>query len=248
MCPVRAVVFDFGNTLATVVRDWDEIIAEGAAAMEAFLRKNGMEKLPANFPARWMDARKFAAQKSAREMEEHKAEDTLAFLLQFVGYPKADCALLTRAVEVFFQPEVAAYRPHPDAVATLRALHEQGYRLAVLSNATHDPLVQNLVDSLGFRPYLDVVVTSAAIEYRKPRPEAFNAVLDRWDIPGYEAVMVGDTVPEDIRGAQDVGMWAILANMTPNPQNEPFANLFVPDATVTCLSEVIPIITEWDTA
>ncbi|MCC7353208.1 MAG: HAD family hydrolase [Anaerolineae bacterium] len=247
MCPVRAVVFDFGNTLATVDRDWDDIIAEGAAAMAAFLRQNGMENLPENFPARWIDARKFAAQKSAREMEEHKAEDTLAFLLQFVGYPKADRELVARAIEVFFAPEVAAHRPYPDTLATLRALREEGYRLGALSNATHDPLVQGLIDGMGLRPYLDTVVTSAAIEFRKPRPEAFNAVLDRWDVPGYEAVMVGDTVPVDIRGAQDVGMWAILANMTPNPENEPFANLFVPDATVTCLSEVIPIIAEWNT-
>jgi putative hydrolase of the HAD superfamily len=44
----------------------------------------------------------------------------------------------------------------------------------------------------------------------KPHPTIFQAALDLLDVKPADAVMVGDSVEEDIEGAQAMGMRAIL--------------------------------------
>lgn len=98
----------------------------------------------------------------------------------------------------------------------------------------------------GARALVDPVLLSATTGIRKPQPDAYQALLDLWDIPGYEAVMVGDRIEEDIRGALEAEMWAVLTNMVAQPVNECLLRRFPPDATITRLPDIVPIIEAWD--
>ncbi|MCS7220215.1 MAG: HAD family hydrolase [Anaerolineae bacterium] len=241
---IQAVFFDFGDTLTTLQCSWQEVMTEGAVRMAQWLRVQGLS-LPADFAEQWLAARRFAAQKARQEQEEHTADDTLAFLLQFHGHGKLGRDLIQQAVDVFFAPEREQRVLLPGARETLATLHERGYRLGVISNATSDHLIQGEIDRLGLRPYLALVLTSAAVTWRKPRPEIFQLALARLDVLGYEAVMVGDSLEMDVKGAQDAQMWAIWADIVPNPENDPWRGSVVPDAIIHELPEVVPIIEKW---
>jgi putative hydrolase of the HAD superfamily len=94
-----------------------------------------------------------------------------------------------------------------DTCPALERLRRSGWRHAILSN--HCPELPDLVDGLGLAGYFDVVLTSAAIGFEKPHPEAFAIALRELGDP--ETVwMVGDSVEADIAGARRAGIPGIL--------------------------------------
>jgi len=100
-----------------------------------------------------------------------------------------------------------AYTVTEDAIEAFALALEGGWRNAVLSN--HVPELPDLVQALGLDTYFAATFTSARIGYEKPNPAAFTTALtclgdpsDRW--------MIGDKIDVDVRGAQLVGIPAIL--------------------------------------
>ena len=83
---VWGIIFDFDHTLAYPERSLDELMEQGAREAEAYMRSTGMT-FPDEFWNNIIEARRFAAKKSADENEEHIADDAMSFLLQFFGYP-----------------------------------------------------------------------------------------------------------------------------------------------------------------
>ncbi|MFO7635653.1 MAG: HAD family hydrolase, partial [Caldilinea sp.] len=216
---VRGILFDFDDTLATLTRPLDELMAEGARSADAYMRSTGMA-LPEAFDAKIVEARRFAEEKSAEEQEEHLADDAMSFLLQFFGYPasRMDPAVLQRAVDIFYAPEMTAWVLRPGVHATLAALQAAGYKLALLTNYNCDRVFQRTVDYLGLRRYFDLCLSSSSVEYRKPDPSFLQIALDRWDCLAYEAVVVGDSLLEDIRGGIELGAQTVLVTGATHPQ------------------------------
>jgi FMN phosphatase YigB (HAD superfamily) len=58
--------------------------------------------------------------------------------------------------------------------------------------------------------FFQVRVYSCAFGVAKPNPRIFRAALDRLSVTASRSVYVGDKLKVDIRGAQNVGMRAIL--------------------------------------
>jgi HAD superfamily hydrolase (TIGR01509 family) len=247
---VRGVLFDFGDTLATLTRPLDELMAEGARAADAYMRAAGMT-LPENFHNSIVEARRFAEEKSAEEAEEHLADDAMSFLLQFFGYPasRLDPAVLQRAVDLFYAPEMTAWKLRPGVHETLQTLHRAGYKLALLTNYNCDRVFQRTVDYLQLRPYFDLCLSSASVEYRKPDPRFLQIALDRWDALPYETVVVGDSLPEDIRAGIDLGAQTVLVRGATGAQvqhdNARHAGDLLPDAAIDELAALPGIIRAW---
>ncbi len=250
---VQGVIFDFDHTLATLARPLDELLLAGAQAAEAYMRSTGME-LPPDFAVNIVEARRFAEEKSAEEKEEHLADDALSFLLQFFGYPasRMDPAVLQRAVDIFYAQEMTAWRLRPGALELLQTLQRQGYRLALLANYNCDRVFQRTVDYLGIRPFFDVCLCSASVEFRKPDERYFQIVLDRWDALPYEVVVVGDSLIHDIQGGIELGAQTIWVDMDTSAQvmhdNNTVADQVRPDAVVTDLAAVTQWVATWAAA
>ena len=247
---IHGLIFDFDNTLAHLTRPHDELLEEGARQAEQFMRSTDMT-LPEDFWQNIMEARRFSEEKSEEEMEEHIANDAMSFLLQFFGYPASqmDPAVLTRAVDLFYAPEMTAWAPADGALALLQQLHADGYKLALVANYNCDRAFQRTIDYLGFRPYLDVVIASASVEYRKPDEKLFQLVLDRWDVLPYEVITVGDSLAHDIKGGLDLGTLTVQSLQPTTAQvehdNTQVAEQVKPDATITKLSELPALVAEW---
>lgn len=247
---VRGVIFDFDDTLAVRTRPLDELMAEGARAADAYMRSTGMT-LPEAFDVKIIEARRFAEEKSAEEQEEHLADDAMSFLLQFFGYPasRMEPAVLQRAVDIFYAPEMTAWKLRPDVHAVLEALRVAGYKLALFTNYNCDRVFQRTVDYLGLRRYFDLCLSSAAVEYRKPDPGFLQIALDQWDYLPYEVVVVGDSLHEDIRGGIELGAQTVLVRGATHPQvildNQRLATEIIPDAAIDELSALPAIVREW---
>lgn len=248
---VHGIVFDFDDTLAVLTRPQDELLQQGAREALAYMRSTGME-LPDTFAAHMVDARRFAERKSVDESEEHIADDALSFLLQFFGFPtsRMDPAVLHRAVDIFYAYEMTAWQLRPDAIPTLKRLRELGFHIAVLANYNADRVFQRSIDYLGLRPYLDLCISSAAVEYRKPDPAFFQIALDHWGAMAYEVVVVGDSLKDDVAGAIETGCLSVfLDSGSGAPQvlhdNRLLAASVHPDARIESLSELPALVQEW---
>ena len=243
---IAGVIFDFDDTLATLARPHAELLEEGARNATAYMRSTGMA-LADDFWEHMIDARRFAEQKSEEEQEEHSADDALSFLLQFVGYPisRMNPQVLQRAVDIFYAPEMTAWRLRPGALDLLRGLHGAGYELAVLANYNCDRAFQRAVDFLGIRPYLDLCLASASVEYRKPDARFFQIALDRWLAQPHEVVVVGDSLRHDVAGGLDLGALTVQMTRPGDPEDGDLAAVVKPDAVVDDLAAVAARVAEW---
>jgi putative hydrolase of the HAD superfamily len=95
-----------------------------------------------------------------------------------------------------------------DALPVLEELRAAGLRIAVVSNGIRD-----LTEFVAHhRLDVDAVVDSRSHGRVKPHPTIFQAALDLLGVAAAEAVMVGDSLEEDVEGARALGMRAILVD------------------------------------
>jgi putative hydrolase of the HAD superfamily len=126
---------------------------------------------------------------------------------------------------------------------------KSSYRLGIISNAGDAANVARLMDKGGFRDIFDPILISAALRRRKPSTEVFRLVMQAWDLPADDLVMVGDTLGADILGAQRVGMHQIwLSSQADRPDNLGDAKRIRPELTATTLREVADLVRSLDRA
>jgi len=93
---------------------------------------------------------------------------------------------------------------------TLRKLKEQGYKLAIISDAPKLKAWVRLV-SMGIDEFFDVVITFDDTGKRKPNNLPFRKTLKKMRIKPEEALMVGDSIKRDIIGARTLGIKTVFA-------------------------------------
>ncbi len=110
----------------------------------------------------------------------------------------------------------------PEAKEVLEALKGR-YRLGLLSNNIVE-YARGPLEHLGLERFFDVVVISGEENTRKPEPEIFHRALERIGVAPSEAMMVGDSLLEDVAASKAVGMTAVWVNRSgekPKPEVKP---------------------------
>jgi putative hydrolase of the HAD superfamily len=109
------------------------------------------------------------------------------------------------------------FEAFPDAAPALEDARARGLRLVVVSN--WDASLPDVLARVGLAPLLDGVFSSAQVGARKPDPAIFRAALAGED-PA-RALHVGDSLVEDIEGAQRAGVRSVLIRRDgePGPPN-----------------------------
>ena len=235
--PLAAVIFDLGGTLVYPTSTEEN----NAAHLEAWLRVRGWS--PESGPA-IREAREWMWEMTRKTGRQYTMQEAFRRAFEQIGRPVADTGFLEAAERVFFEPELKGYRAFPEAVPLLRRLQAARIRIGCISNASSHWLIEEIVDRLGFRPYLDPVVSSAGFGRVKPDPEIFRMVLNRWGVEPPRAAMVGDTLEADIGGGREVGMRTIYVTMAPNPNNVYFRHIYS-DAEAATLAEAERILLAW---
>ncbi|MFZ0341402.1 MAG: HAD family hydrolase [Gaiellaceae bacterium] len=196
---MRAVLFDVDFTLA---RPGPELGPEG------YVRAGERHGLTLE-PTRYEAARDAALVDLRRHPElEHDDEIWFRFTERIVRGMGGDadsayaCAVeITRGWERHENFEL--YDDVPDALAWVRSA---GLRVGLVSNSSRD------VGDFARHHGLDVDAGISSFHHGRTKPHAsiFRAVLDLLAVEPAEAVMVGDTIADDIEGALALGMRAIL--------------------------------------
>jgi 2-haloalkanoic acid dehalogenase type II len=184
---------------------------------------------------------------------EYTAEQALTDTLARWGVCFIPDAVLPSAIAKFFEFEALHWVPYPDASETLERLKRSGLKLALLSNATDQAFIEKIAQASGIAEFLDPLLTSAAIGFRKPDPRAFQPILEQWQLPPHQVAMVGDVPSFDILGAHRTGMRAVLIG---NRWDEPLkphgefedAEQMEPDAVIRNLAELPTCLSELDAA
>jgi putative hydrolase of the HAD superfamily len=234
---VRAVIFDWGGTLS-------EYAGVELADMWALAADHLALHLPEDEPALMRHFGAIEERFWARVTGDQRAgtlADIIAEATAELGVDVGE-AILEEAATRYLD----AWTPHvahdPEARATLVALRERGLKIGLLSN-THWPrsFHEHFLERDGLASQIDARLYTSEMEYMKPHASAFRAALDAIEVESAaEAVFVGDRPLDDIHGAQQVGMRAVLR---PNPLVETFE--VQPDATIQRLPELLALIDAW---
>ena len=103
--------------------------------------------------------------------------------------------------------DAASWEGFPDSVPVLRAVHERGLRIGVLSDTGFD--LRPALHRAGLGPYLDVVLFSYELGVCKPAAKSFLTACDRLGAPPEQVLMVGDNPLTD-GGAVGAGLTTLL--------------------------------------
>jgi putative hydrolase of the HAD superfamily len=95
-----------------------------------------------------------------------------------------------------------------DALPVLDELRRSQLRIGLVSNGIRDLTAFVAHHRLD----VDAIVDSRTHGRVKPHPTIFQAALDRLEVDAAAAVMVGDSLVEDVEGARALGMRAILVD------------------------------------
>jgi 2-haloacid dehalogenase len=96
----------------------------------------------------------------------------------------------------------------PDTVAILRQLKEQkGHRLYALTNWSAESFPWAL-ENFDFLHWFEGIVVSGAEKTRKPFPDIYQILFNRYSVDPERAVFIDDNI-KNVVGARDVGMHAI---------------------------------------
>ena len=104
------------------------------------------------------------------------------------------------------------WRLYPEVLQALAALRLLEFRLVVLSNWDRR-LLQTLAD-VRLDPFFEKVYISTLIGYAKPDPGAFHYVMKDLNVSPQEILHIGDSLEEDVLGAQRARIRAIYLNRT----------------------------------
>lgn len=100
---------------------------------------------------------------------------------------------------------------NPEASDILRYLKSRKYKIGVISNTSFSSdTVAMIFDKLGIGKYFDVIVTSCDIGSMKPEKKIFYTTLSLLNEQPNKVVHVGDNYDDDVIGARDIGIHAIL--------------------------------------
>lgn len=112
---------------------------------------------------------------------------------------------------LFGSPEV--WRVYPGTEKILKEIRGKKSFLGIISN--WDSRLFHLCDGLCLSGYFNVILASAVVGSAKPGSRIFEEALKKAGIQPHEAVHIGDSFEDDVRGALKAGMEAILINRHP---------------------------------
>ncbi|MEE9600370.1 MAG: HAD-IA family hydrolase [Thermoplasmata archaeon] len=221
----EAVFFDVGGTLMWIEPSADEIWARALAAhghrvtAEDVTNRtavSGPEVNRADLHRAMMDTTAAIGGEFPATMEEQRPffRRFDSAVREHLGIPVQEELLNT--VERMFAEEIVTHK-FDNVDSTLRSLKREGYRLGVISNASHE--LPERLEQLGVVHHFDAITYSWEVGAEKPDSQIFRVALDRLDVDPQQAVHVGDSYDADVLGARDVGITPMLIDRDGSTQS-----------------------------
>lgn len=247
---LRAISFDFGNTLCPVTDEALRVILLEAAeriaarsgpfAVEAFVtawREEARRQFAVNVPLlreNDLDERIGRVFARLRGMPAPPLPGSPGSDGPVAGWDDAAAARLSTPRE-----RAAALRRYGDAFVAgmpvdtragglLERLHRR-YRLAIVSNWPLARAIDRIAERAGWSAHLDAIVVSQRVGYVKPHPAIFAAAAEALRVALPDLLHVGDDWAADVVGARRAG--ARAAYLASRPAGSPLPSS-TPDGSV----------------
>ncbi len=204
---MRAVLFDFGGTLY----DYATLEAAERESLFDLVRWAGVDADPQVIHRAYRDAlrRAFYTYLPRRfYLHRDMFRDAAVGMLEGLG-ATVDPEHLTRYRVAQWKRHARDFRLRDGVVDTLRALQHRGLHLGMVSNIDDDQLA-HLIDIAGIAGYFDSILSSEQAGSCKPDPLIFGVAVQRAGCPAAEALFVGDTLAQDVAGANRAGLRSAL--------------------------------------
>lgn len=192
---IRLIVFDAGD----VLYDTRPFFEYFYPRVTEFLKKHGAKTLDED-ERLWKDLGRAA---SVGKITLHEAHRTY---LRRLG-------LSEELVDEYERIDNEAFDQMPVKDKKIRdvllSLKKRGYAVAVLSDSRRSSRAkERLLERIGLGGLFDVIFVSSEIGHEKPDREAYEAVLQHFNVRPEEAVFVGHD-KDELAGARGVGMKTI---------------------------------------
>lgn len=225
---MNAVLFDLDETILDF--SWAE-----ARTLSACLRAYGVE-MTGEMLARYRDInrRQWELLEEGKQTREQTLTRRFEQLFAEFGHEIDGAAACER-----YENGLAAsgHRFMPGARELLEALHGR-YALFIVSNGL-TRVQEARIRSAGIAPYFEGIFLSEKLGVNKPDPAFFARSVEL--VPGFDrkrALLVGDSLTSDIRGARDAGIASCWFNAR---GRAPRADI-VPDHEIRSLDELPPLL------
>ncbi len=204
--PPELVMFDFDYTLLRPGEQFEAV---------------GYQRMGARFglsldPARWPEAERAgyrAVVAHRREIGDAHDDALIEVIARAVitgmGGDDADAVTATAGAIATAWSNAENFVLYEDVLPCLRALQAAGLRMVIVSNALgHD--LKDVVAHFGLDEFIDRSWSSAELGITKPSPAVFRTVLEWAGVDPASALMVGDSLTDDVQGAFSYGCRAVL--------------------------------------
>ncbi|MCM0082974.1 HAD-IIIA family hydrolase [Geomonas sp. Red32] len=98
-------------------------------------------------------------------------------------------------------------RSYPGVAETLKALHDRGFAMALLSNK-NVALCREVLEKLGLDRFFPTVLGADSLPFRKPSPEPVLALVKKFELDPRECAMIGDSI-NDMAAGEGAGVITI---------------------------------------
>jgi len=209
---IKAVLFDFGETLLTFGKvKTMRLFRQGARLSYDFLKQQGQPVGNFTFYF-WRNlmrirVRYWLSNLTGRDF------DTL-LLLKKVG-TKSGIKLTPQQWQhlawLWYEPLGRMAQAESNIVETLTALKKSGLKLGIVSNTfVNRCCLEKNLEQFGILDFFDVRVYSYEVNFRKPDTRIFRTAAERIDEALENILFVGDRIYEDVEAAAKIGMYAVL--------------------------------------
>ncbi|MHA1506083.1 MAG: HAD family hydrolase [Candidatus Asgardarchaeia archaeon] len=239
---IKAVFFDFFRTIFDYSRDYERL----STIFRKIFLKYGITpkgKIKDDDLREIIDS----VFRKAREIEESSIEQ-LPYHKMIKGAFKEVFGLELNDSDVYAIIDVTSkyskFHPITDLKNMLQRIKDRGIYVGLISNTAVDWPIKVLKRYKIFHLF-DVVLLSSEFGVRKPHPKIFFAALNKLGVSPEESIFVGDSIENDIVGANKVGMWTVwLRRGEYRALNELDSTYVKPDFIINNLDEIFDVIDE----
>ena len=207
MACLKAVIFDYVGTL---------VICRGYS-MEASRLKLYRALVSEGFDVtedRFVQAYIVAHEKYRKVRYEQLREVTnavwVAEALRSLGFQaNPDDCRVKAALNVFFQDFIDSLELRDGAKKLLKKA-QANCKVGLITNFTYAPVIYKSLPHLEINAFFNAVVVSEENGWRKPCSQIFQDALNKLQVQPNEAIYIGDSPIEDIKGAKEAGLKTVF--------------------------------------
>jgi putative hydrolase of the HAD superfamily len=241
MACVKAVIFDYVGTLVNCRNYTMEASRE---KLYTALVNEGFDVAKDKFLAAYIQAHEKYQIIRYEQLKEVTNAVWVAEALCNLGFEaSADDYRVKSALNVFFKDYVDTLELRLGAKKLIKQAAQQ-CKVGLISNFTHASVIYSSLRQLGINTYFNAVVVSEENGWRKPSSHIFQDAIDKLQVQANEAVYIGDSPIEDIKGAKQAGLKTVFVASQFNTLKDLFDSQQKPDFIAKDIQSISENLTE----